>query len=72
MPMAVQAQAPPKGLSVSTWVREDIFTGWMAGDAERFSQGMKKLDAILAANPGAADALAWRGRRGVVPGREGA
>jgi len=59
--LAVHAQTPPKGIAVSTWVREDIFAGFMGGDMERFGQGMKKLDTILAANPRAADALAWKG-----------
>ena len=58
---AVSAQTPPKGIPVSTWVREDIFAGFMVNDMERFASGMRKVDDILAANPRAADAICWKG-----------
>lgn len=59
----LHAQVPdmPKGIRVSTWVREDIFAGFMDGDMARFAVGEQKLEKILAANPKAADAWAWRG-----------
>lgn len=55
------AEAKPEGIRVSTWVREDIFAGFMTGDMVRFGAGMAKVDAILAASPGTPDAVAWRG-----------
>ncbi|HEY3442067.1 MAG TPA: hypothetical protein VGK29_15010 [Paludibaculum sp.] len=55
------AQAPPQGIKTSTWVREDLFAGFMANDMERFARGMKKLDAILESNPQAIDAVCWKG-----------
>jgi len=54
------AEAKPEGVTVSTWVREEIFSGWMTSDMARFEAGVAKLDAILAADPKAADAVAWR------------
>jgi hypothetical protein len=51
----------PAGLSVSTWVREDIFAGMLVDNLEGFQTGMRKLDEILAESPDNADALAWRG-----------
>lgn len=67
---ATFAQAPaagadgldkPKGIPISTWVREDLFAGYLDNDITRFERGMRKVDRILAANPQAADAYAWRG-----------
>lgn len=55
------AQDMPKNIRVSTWVREDLFAGYLDGDMTRFKQGVQKLDRILAANPKAADVLAWKG-----------
>lgn len=59
----LQAQVPdkPKEIRVSTWVREDIFAGFLEGDMKRFGVGEQKLERILAANPKAADAWGWRG-----------
>jgi len=54
------AETMPKGMRVSTWVREDIFAGFLDNDLERFQRGMKKADDILAADPNALDALCWR------------
>jgi len=55
------AQTPPPGVGTSTWVREDVFAGFMANDMERFARGLKKLDAILERNPRALDAVCWKG-----------
>lgn len=57
----IVAENRPDGISVSTWVREDLFAGFMVNDWVRFEQGQKKLDAILTATPDAPDALAWKG-----------
>ncbi len=51
----------PKGIPVNTWVREDIFAGFMAGDMTRFEVGMTKVEQELRVNPADTDALAWRG-----------
>ena len=55
------AQPKPANLRVSTWVREDIFAGFLDNDMTRHAVGAKKLEAILAADPKAADAVAWQG-----------
>lgn len=57
----VSAQPKPANLRVSTWVREDIFAGFLENDMTRHAVGAKKLEAILAADPKAADAIAWQG-----------
>lgn len=59
--LLVAAQPKPANLRVSTWVREDIFAGFLDNDMARHAIGVKKLEAILAANPKAADAIAWQG-----------
>lgn len=59
--LLVAAQPKPANMRVSTWVREDIFAGFMDNDMARHAIGVKKLEAILAANPKAADAIAWQG-----------
>jgi tetratricopeptide (TPR) repeat protein len=53
--------AQPDGLSVHTWVREDIFAGLMAGDMERFNQGRAKIKEILDKDPNNINALGWEG-----------
>lgn len=58
---ALAAETMPKGMRVSTWVREELFAGFLADDMARFDTGMKKTDAVIAADPKSADALAWRG-----------
>ncbi|MBL8178718.1 MAG: hypothetical protein JNK48_28850 [Bryobacterales bacterium] len=52
--------AKPGKLTIHTWVREDIFAGWMAKDAEALARGEKKLDFFLASNPNHSSALAWK------------
>lgn len=55
------AQERPAGMGLSTWVREEIFAGFLAGEMPQFEKGMKKLSDVLAADPASPDALAWRG-----------
>jgi hypothetical protein len=50
----------PEQLTIHTWVREDIFAGWMAKDAEALARGERKLDRFLASNPNDSSALAWK------------
>ena len=58
-PMAT-AQKPP-GLPISTWVREDLFAGFLANDMDRLRAGMQKVEDLLRENPKNAGALAWKG-----------
>ena len=55
------AQEKPKNIPVSTWVREDLFAGYLDGDMARHGIGVKKLDDVIAKNPKDAVAVAWKG-----------
>ena len=37
------AQERPAGMGLSTWVREVIFAGFLAGEMRQFEKGMKSL-----------------------------
>lgn len=50
----------PEKLTIHTWVREDVFAGWIARDEAALARGVAKLDRFLAANPTDENALAWR------------
>src|SRR5579864_8699483 len=50
----------PAGLPVSTWVREDLFAGWISNDAATLERGVRKLDLILQEHPNDRGALAWQ------------
>ncbi len=41
------AETKPANVSVNTWVREDLFAGYMVNDLARFEKGMLKLEAIM-------------------------
>lgn len=58
---ALCGQTKPEGLPISTWVREDLFAGFLANDMQRLERGVKKLDSFLAGQPSNSIALAWRG-----------
>lgn len=49
----------PEKLTIHTWVREDIFAGWVARDNAALERGVAKLNRFLEQNPGQEDALAW-------------
>lgn len=55
------AQQKPAKVALSTWLREDLFAGFMANDQSRFDNGVKKLDAYQEENPNSGEAMAWRG-----------
>ena len=55
------AQEKPRNIPVSTWVREDLFAGYLDGDMVRHGHGVKKLDDVIAKNPKDAVAVAWKG-----------
>ena len=57
----VMGQDRPSGVPLNTWVREDIFAGFLAADMPRFEAGMAKVERELKANPTDSDALSWRG-----------
>lgn len=59
--MPILAAERPAYVSMSQWVREDIFAGFLANDMERFEQGMRKVQEILDRNANDSDALGWRG-----------
>jgi hypothetical protein len=50
----------PDKITIHTWVREDIFAGWIANDMDAFERGVRKLDRYLADYPNDQDALAWK------------
>ena len=50
----------PDKLPLSTWVREDIFAGWIANDPVTFEHGVRKVDRFLQDHPGSIDGLAWK------------
>ncbi|MEO8028555.1 MAG: hypothetical protein ABI823_18885 [Bryobacteraceae bacterium] len=59
--IVASAEINPK-ITIHTYVREDIFAGWMANDMDRFAQGEKKLDEVLQSRPAErGSVLAWQG-----------
>jgi tetratricopeptide (TPR) repeat protein len=56
---ALWAELPPKGITVSQWVREDLFAGYLGGDMATFEKGMAKTRELLAANPNDDGARGW-------------
>src|SRR5438874_10208597 len=59
-----QSPEPPLSetrLTVHTLLREDIFSGFMEKDMERFARGERNIDMLLAKRPEAkSDLLAWK------------
>jgi hypothetical protein len=58
--LAADDLAKPEKLTLHTWVREDIFAGWMAYDAARLELGARKVDRFLQDQPDNASALSWK------------
>ncbi len=58
--IAAASAGPPEGVRLSTWVREDIFAGFLSGDTESFQKGVQKLDEVLGETPDDPGAVAWR------------
>jgi len=50
----------PDKLTLHTWVREDMFAGWIGNDTPTLERGVKKIDRFLADHPGDINALAWK------------
>lgn len=61
----IQTPEPPindSRLTIHTLVREDIFSGFLADDMERFSRGEKNIQLLLEKRPAARpELLAWKG-----------
>ena len=56
---SLRAELPPKGITVSQWVREDIFAGILGGDMATFEKGMAKARELLAADANDDGARSW-------------
>ncbi len=57
----LMAEVDPR-LTIHTYVREDIFAGFMANDMDRFARGEKKLEQMLVERPAdKSTTLAWLG-----------
>lgn len=52
-------QTRPANVPIHTWVREDMFAGFVDDDLVRFERGEKKVLEYLADTPDRAEALAW-------------
>lgn len=50
----------PDKINIHTWVREDMFAGWIANDTVTFERGVKKLDLYGADHPNDPNMLAWK------------
>jgi hypothetical protein len=58
---AAPQEQRPKGVPFYTWVREDLFAGWMADDMPRFERSMRKAQEYLNENANNMDAVNWLG-----------
>lgn len=50
----------PANISIHTWVREDLFAGWIANDLDSFERGVRKVDLYLNDHPDDPGGLSWR------------
>jgi hypothetical protein len=60
----------PAGITVHTWVREDLFAAYMVKDMTALERGERKLDELLKSDPPAIEALAWKSFAEAVRMRE--
>ena len=56
---AAAQQTRPANVPIHTWVREDMFGGFVDDDLPRFERGEKKVQEYLTDTPGRPEALAW-------------
>ena len=56
---SLHAELPPKGITVSQWVREDYFAAYLGGDMATFEKGMAKTRELLAADTNNDGARGW-------------
>ena len=57
---AAPAESVPEGVTISQWVREDLFAGFLADSMDDFNRGVAKLDEILTGAPDNGVAVVWR------------
>jgi tetratricopeptide (TPR) repeat protein len=57
--LSLWAELPPQGVTVSQWVREDIFAGMLGNDLATFEKGMAKTRELLSVDPNNDEARAW-------------
>ena len=57
---AIDELVKPDKVAISTWVREDLFAGWIANDPKTFDRGVRKLETFLQDHPDDITALAWK------------
>ncbi len=57
---AAPAEPVPEGVTISKWVREDLFAGFLADSMDEFNRGVAKLDEILTGAPDNGTAVVWR------------
>jgi hypothetical protein len=50
----------PDRVSLSTWVREDLFAGWIANDTAAFERGAQKVDRYLSEHPNDRLGMGWK------------
>jgi hypothetical protein len=50
----------PDKLTIHTWVREDMFAGWISNDSAILARGVQKLDRFLADHPNDYNANSWK------------
>ena len=55
---SLHAELPPKGITVSQWVREDYFAAYLGGDMASFAKGEAKAKEMWMADDNA-EARAW-------------
>jgi len=58
---AAPQEQRPKGVPFYTWVREDLFAGWMADEMTRFERSMQKTQEYLKEDANNMDAVNWLG-----------
>ena len=57
---AAPAEPVPEGVTISKWVREDLFAGFLGDSMDEFNRGVAKLDEILTGAPDNGTAVVWR------------
>jgi hypothetical protein len=50
----------PEKIRLETWVREDLFAGWIANDTKTFDRGVQKVERYLNEHPDDRTALAFK------------
>ena len=50
----------PEKIRLETWVREDLFAGWIANDTKAFDRGVQKVERYLNEHPDDRTALAFK------------